>query len=380
MHFPTLLALLFIAFYFSAPSAGQCASSLPFPRVELHPEASGSNVVLRTSNFKLRTSNFKPDSLTPRLFSLQPAENLHRGRLWAAVGTGTVAYGAAMIGLHRSWYANYPSKHFHSFNDLKEWNQMDKMGHWLMSYNESRWLYAGARWAGIKPRTAAWLGFAGSQLIMTSLEVYDGFSAQWGFSWSDISFNLFGSGLFLAQQLGWHEQRITLKMSAWPASYPTESIYPYSPAGSDGSTTLQQRADALYGTGPINLFLKNYNALAVWASINPSAFMPGRANWLPRWLNVAVGMGAENLYAGNGYEWKGNRNCEGPDCDVYRLDPDQYPRTRQFFLSFDIDLTRIPVRNRFLRTLFGAVNILKFPAPALEWTNQGQFKFHPIYF
>ncbi|MBL7796580.1 MAG: DUF2279 domain-containing protein [Saprospiraceae bacterium] len=324
------------------------------------------------------TQNSTPK--TQNFFSLQPADSLHKPRLWAGLATGTVLYGAAMISLHNDWYANYPSKTFHTFNDLGEWNQMDKMGHWLMSYNESRWIFAGARWTGIKPRTSAWLGFAGSQLIMTSLEMFDGFSSQWGFSWSDMGFNMLGSGMFLAQELGWGEQRITMKMSAWPNSYPAERIYPVSPAGSDGWTTLQQRSNALYGTGPVSLFLKNYNALTVWASVNPRAFFQERATWLPRWLNVAVGMGADNIFVGEGYEWKGNRNCEGPDCDIYRLDPAKYPRTRQFYLSLDIDLTRLGIRNRFLRTLAGAINIIKIPAPTLEFTDRGDLRFHPLFF
>lgn len=336
-------------------------------------------VVLLLVGLSLRP--YAQERTRPPFFSLEPADSLHRPRLWAAVGTGTVAYGAAMVVLHRSWYANYPSRQFHSFNDLGEWNQMDKMGHWLMSYNESRWLYAGARWAGIKPRTSAWLGFAGGQLIMTSLEAFDGFSSQWGFSWSDMGANLLGSSLFLAQQLGWGEQRITMKMSAWPVSHPTEQVLPASPVGSDGWTTLQRRSDALYGTGLVNLFMKDYNALTVWVSANPRSFLPDdRATWLPRWLNVAVGMGAENIYVGKGYEWKGNRNCEGPDCDIYRLDPHQYPRTRQFFLSVDVDLTRLGLRSRFWRTVAGAINIIKIPAPTLEFTDQGRVRFHPLYF
>lgn len=316
----------------------------------------------------------------PPLFSLQAADSLHKPRLWAGVGMGTVAYGIALVGLHRDWVSNAPSKHFHTINDLGDWNQMDKMGHWLMSYNESRWLYAGARWAGIRPRGATWLGFAGGQLIMTTLEVFDGYASRWGFSWSDMGFNLLGSGMFAAQQIGWGEQRITMKVSSWPKSYSTEAIYPASPVGSDGSTTLQDRSNALYGSGLVSLFLKNYNATTVWVSANPSAFLPERAAWLPRWLNVAVGIGADNLFVAQGYEWKASLDCEGPDCDVYRLDPVQYPRTRQFYLSLDIDLTRLGIRNRFLRTLAGAVNIIKIPAPALEVTDRGGVRFHPLFF
>jgi hypothetical protein len=108
--------------------------------------------------------------------------------------------------------------------------------------------------------------------------------------------------------------------------------------------------------------------------------MPERAAWLPPWLNIAVGMGANNLFAGYGYEWQADKNCSGPDCLRYRLDAQQYPRTRQFFLSLDIDYTRLGVKNRFLRSLLGAVNIFKFPAPALEITNRGRVSFHALYF
>lgn len=316
----------------------------------------------------------------PAFFSLQPADTLHKPRLWAAVGTGTAIYGTALVWMHRSWVTNNPSDNFHTINDLGDWNQMDKMGHWFLSYSQSRWLYAGVRWAGVKPRKAAWLGFAGSQLMMSTLEMFDGYASDWGFSWSDAGFNLLGSGMFVAQEIGWGEQRITMKVSAWPGTYPSEQIYPVSPAGSDGSTTLQQRSDALYGTGPVGLFLKNYNAATVWASVNPRSFLPGRAAWLPRWLNIAVGMGADNLFAGQGYEWKANPNCEGADCERYRLDAERYPRTRQFYLSFDVDLTRLGIRNRFLRTLAGAVNMIKIPAPALEFTDRGAVRFHPVFF
>ncbi len=317
----------------------------------------------------------------PPLFSLTPADSFHPARFWTAVGIGTAAYGASMVVLHNQWYANYPTSKFHTFDDWRHWNQMDKMGHWLMSYNQSRWIFGGARWAGIQPKPAAWIGFAGSQLIMTSLEMFDGFSSQWGFSWGDIGANVLGSGMFLAQQLSWGEQRILMKWSTQPQRYSTEPIYPFSPPGSENWATLEARARAIYGTGLLTLLLKDYNALTVWVSANPRAFLAENdLSWWPRWLNVAVGVGAQHLYTAYGYEWKGNRNCYGPSCDHYRVDAQQYPRTRQFYLSLDIDLTRIPIRSRLLRMLAYAVNIVKIPAPTLEWTNRGAIRFHPLYF
>jgi hypothetical protein len=317
-----------------------------------------------------------------RFLSLERADTLHRARFRTALAAGTVAYGATMVGLYHAWYDDYPLTRFHTFNDLREWRQMDKMGHWLMSYNESRWIYQAARWTGLRDRRAAWVGFAGGQLVQTSFELFDGFSQQWGFSWSDVAFNTLGAGLFLGQQLGWGEQRVVMKMSAWPVRYSGETICAIRPDGSAATTTLGARANELYGTGPVNLFLKNYNTLVVWASVNPRSFARGDDNggWWPRWLNVAAGLGADNLFEGFGYTWQQEKDCAGPDCITFAVDRARFPRTRQVFLSLDVDLTRLPVKNRLLRTLFAAVNIFKVPAPALEWNSARGLRFYPAYF
>ncbi|MBK6996519.1 MAG: DUF2279 domain-containing protein [Lewinellaceae bacterium] len=323
---------------------------------------------------------FTSPGFAQKLFSLTPSDSLHKGRLRVGIVAGSVLYSASMVGLYKAWYTDYPVGKFHTFNDLREWNQMDKMGHWLMSYNESRWGFGIAKWTGMRPRKAAWAGFVGGQLIQTSLEIFDGFSEQWGWSWSDVGFNALGSGLFLAQELSWHEQRISMKMSAMPVRYPNEPIFPVHPQGSEITTSLQKRADELYGTGPVNLFLKNYNTLVVWASVNPRSFLGERATWCPRWLNLALGMGADNVFEGFGYQWQQDKSCIGNDCLTYRLDPQRFPRTRQFFLSPDVDLTRIPVKGRFWKALLYTANIFKFPAPALEWNNRGDVRWHWGYF
>lgn len=315
-------------------------------------------------------------SQTPPLFSLQPADTLHQKRFWAATSFGTATYTAALIGLNNAWYKDYPREKFHFFNDMKEWNQMDKMGHWFTAYNEARWMYQGARWTGLPHKTSAWVGFAGGELLQLTFEILDGYSTQWGFSVGDIGFNTLGSSLFLAQELGWHDQRITMKFSAWPVDYSNEPI-----VGTDGSiTSLQARADNLYGTGPVNLFLKNYNTLVVWTSWNIKSFLPNKQDSkIPGWLNVAVGMGANNMYEGFGYSWQKDKDCTG-NCVTYSVDPQKYPRHRQFFLSPDIDLTRLKVKKRWLKTALYIVNIFKIPAPAIEYRSTGKWAFHPIYF
>jgi hypothetical protein len=54
-------------------------------------------------------------------------------------------------------------------------------------------------------------------------------------------------------------------------------------------------------------------------------------------------------------------------------------RVRKGFLSIDVDLTTIPTRKKWLKTVLLVVNSIKIPAPALEWSN-GKFKAHWLKF
>ena len=51
-----------------------------------------------------------------------------------ALGATTLSY----FGLYNLWYKNYQQTSFHFFNDLEEWNYMDKAGHIYSSYQVAR--------------------------------------------------------------------------------------------------------------------------------------------------------------------------------------------------------------------------------------------------
>jgi hypothetical protein len=313
----------------------------------------------------------------PPLLSLRMADSIHRPRVIVGSALALTAYSASMYGLWNEWYADYPIGDFHAFNDNKEWLQIDKCGHAFSGYQEARLVHGIARWTGIKNKQSAWIGFAAGQIFQTSFEVMDGFSEQWGFSWGDIGSNVIGGSLFLGQELAWKEQRISLKMSAWPVKHNSTPIAPV--RGFGPSIMLQDRSDQLYGTGLVAAYLKNYNTANYWLSVNPRSFMNSDDHWWPRWLNVAVGYGADNMYAGFGYEWQADKDCTGPDCLAYAVDPALIPRTRQVFLSLDVDFTRIPVRNRALRVFLHALNAFKVPAPTLEWRQHSGMHFRPVF-
>ncbi len=284
-------------------------------------------------------------------------EQTNPKRLWLVSGSVGGGFAGSMVLLSQYWYAGFDKSSFHFFDDSREWLQIDKAGHLLNSYYISNWARGMFRWTGLPERKAAWIGFGASMVLMSSIEVFDGFSAKWGASWGDLGFNLLGSGLSLGQQLLWQQQRIRVKLSVQPHRYPPD---------------LQPRVDELYGTTVAELVLKDYNATAIWLSVNPGSFLPESSRF-PKWLNLALGYGAEGLYGGLENKWI------DPQSGLI-IDRTDIPRYRQWFLSPDIDLTRIRTRKPWQRTLLEVLSIVKVPAPALEFNPQDGLRWHWLMF
>lgn len=301
----------------------------------------------------------------------QPADTLNKTRFWTVTGIGVGLYTGASIGLYQAWYKEYELVGFHTFNDMGEWNDMDKAGHLLTAHVESYLSFKGALWTGMDRRKAMWTGAGVGMLLQSTVEVMDGFSKKWGFSWGDMAFNTLGVGLFVGQEMMWQEQRILMKVSNTRPNYSKDPIY-----SADGGhfTTLEKRAFELYGQNYFEAFLKDYNGLIVWASFNIHSFSnTASTSKFPRWLNVAVGYGADDMYGGYFNNWQ-DENGVG-----FGADPLIYQRHREFYLSLDIDLSRIKSKNHFVRSLLGVLNWIKVPAPTLEIDSKNGVRFHPIY-
>lgn len=277
-------------------------------------------------------------------------------RLWLVAGTHAALWGGSYIALNKAWYADYPKEHFHFFNDNGEWLQMDKAGHVWTAYQMSRFSAALWTWAGLGHQKSTWLGGISGVAYQSIIEIQDGFSSEWGFSWGDMAANITGSALYVAQELAWHEQRLQLKLSYWPYDYNTPE--------------LRARRDQLFGNSIPERMLKDYNSQTYWLSANLRSFLPG--SQLPKWLNLAVGYAAEGMLGGMENKWidKGGLPHNRPDI----------ARTRHFYLSPDIDLTKIKTKSRFLRSAFFILNMIKIPAPALELSSKGKFRGHLFYF
>jgi hypothetical protein len=104
-------------------------------------------------------------------------------------------------------------------------------------------------------------------------------------------------------------------------------------------------------------------------SCNVKSFLP-ETKW-PSWLNLAIGYGADGMVGGddNNFDRKG-----------ITYDYSNIHRERQFYISPDIDLSRIQSKNKFVRSLLIVFNSLKFPMPTLEYQTETGLKGHWIKF
>lgn len=293
-----------------------------------------------------------------------PPDSLHKKRFYTTATFSTVTYSGFSYGLYNTWYKQYDQEAFHLYNDLGEWRNMDKFGHFYTAYFQGVLCYKGAKWTGLNENQSIFTGFFLGTLFQTTLEVMDGFSSNWGFSLPDMSMNLLGSSAFVLQQKYWQDQRIIFKVSNVPKSYSQETIFSV-----DGTATssLANRAADLYGSSLPEKFLKDYNSQVIWTSINISSFLDSDTNF-PSWLNVAIGYGAGNMFGGYENTWTEN----GVD---FKLD-NKYKRYSSFYLSPDIDFWKVRTKYESFNTLLDMFNIFKIPAPAIEINTLGEFHFH----
>ncbi|MEO5941844.1 MAG: DUF2279 domain-containing protein [Ferruginibacter sp.] len=289
--------------------------------------------------------------------TINPPKYPYNKKRVRAVAFGNIAgYSAAMVGLYYAWYKDYPQSKFHFFNDIKEWQQIDKTGHAYSAYAESKASMELWRWTGINRKERILLGGLSGAAYQTVIEVLDGFSSEWGFSWGDFGANVFGSGLFTAQEFAWDEQRIQYKWSFHRKRY------------SDPS--LNKRSDDIFGKSDSERFLKDYNGQTYWLSTTLKDFFP-KSN-LPAWLQVSVGMGAEGMFGARSNIAKDENN----NITFSRPDIQRY---RQWYLAPDIDLTKIKTNKKGIKFALTILNILKFPTPSLEYS-RNSFKVNWFHF
>jgi Predicted periplasmic lipoprotein (DUF2279) len=306
--------------------------------------------------------NFAPDITLNKLQSSIDTSAHHtnypynKKRVHLVTAANIVAYGGLLIALNAELYAKYPRSGFHFFNDDAEWLQVDKVGHVYSAYTESMGSMEAWRWTGLSRKKRIWIGGLSGVAYQSIIEVLDGFSSQYGFSPGDFTANIIGPGIFIVQEFAWNDQRVKIKFSFHKKNY--------------GETDLNKRADAIYGSTEIERFIKDYNAQTYWLSANIKSFFPDSK--LPQWLSFSVGYGAEGMF--------GARSNVATDANGnITFDRSDIKRYRQWYISPDVDFSKIRTTKKGLKILLFVLDAFKFPAPTLEYSN-GSFKGHWIVF
>jgi hypothetical protein len=272
---------------------------------------------------------------------------VNKKRVLTVAGVTLGGYGAAYLGMYYTWYRDFPLTDFHFFNDNAEWGQVDKIGHTMGGYQGARGMIGLFKWGGLSQRKAALYGGLIGGLAMVPVELLDGLAVKWGASWGDIVADVGGGAIAFGNEMLWAEQRIQVKASYHPTYY------------------SEARPD-LFGD-KYTRYMKDYNGHTGWLSFRVHSFLPeGKFKQkYPRWLNLAVGYGANGLLGG--YE-------DGQTTPAIRA-----REYRQYYLSPDIDLSAIPTRSGALRLVLDILNCVHLPSPALEYNSKHGIQWHWLY-
>ena len=259
-----------------------------------------------------------------------------------AVLTGAMSY------LKNEWYSDKKRVPFHFYNDLKGWNQIDKFGHFYASYLESNVGYSLMKKFNFSERQSLYMGGFQGLILETPIEFFDAYYEGWGFSISDMVANALGSLFFIYQQKLFGEQVIKPKLSF------SRSVYARNANGLLGKNNL------------FSEFVYDYNGYTYWFSFSPKRLF--NLKKIPEWINLSVGYGSDGMLG----EFENKLSYRGVVLPKYK-------RYRQFYLSLDIDLSKVKTNSRFMSHVFNALSYIKIPLPTIEFSNK-KVRGHLFYF
>lgn len=247
-------------------------------------------------------------------------------------------------GLYQLWYKNYPQTSFQYFNDLHEWKYMDKAGHICTAYHLNRTGYNLLEHYKInKPLLKSSIY---SFTYMTGIEVFDGFSKNWGFSWYDIISNGIGTLIFASQENYLKKQLLKVKFSSH-------------------MTSIASCRPNLLGNNKIERIFKDYNGQTYWLTLNLNQTFNEKFK-LFKFIDLALG------YSIDGFT--GARDNSTYNCTDCYLDCENLSRTSSIMMSLDLNLNSFKGRNKFLDVLIQSLSIIKLPAPTFIMDKNPEFK------
>jgi len=251
--------------------------------------------------------------------------------VWAATGVG---FSIGFTGLYQAWYKPYAREGFSFFDDSNEWLGMDKIGHFGTSWFLHSTLADLAANNHFSRKQANRYGAISATAFMSAIEVMDGFSSGWGFSWSDYAANIAGIA-YSSLQFQHPQLHLPIVKYSWQSG----DLYSIRPE--------------LLGNSIPSRMLKNYNEQTYWLSMPVDLL----SEELPAWLCLSFGYGASGLLGGRDNVWL--------DESGTTIDYSHVKRRSMLKFSFDVDLGALPLRKKWQKNLIRWVRWIKIPAPCL---------------
>ncbi len=240
-------------------------------------------------------------------------------RLGVVAGVTTGAFVVGHVMLNDLWWKGERSD-FHVDWDHDRLYALgaDKAGHAYFPYAAATLYSQALEWTGIDSTAAVWGGSGVALAYQTYIEVRDGFSRDWGFSWGDMGANIVGSALPVIRHYVPEARIVSPKISFYPSTK--------------------------FRNGGFGAIIDDYESTFHWLSIDLHELLPeGLREIYPPYINIAIGHSVRDLDGRGGGK-------------------------HEIYLSLDLDPRKLPGDSPILRFLKRNLNLYHLPAPAVRIT------------
>ncbi len=250
------------------------------------------------------------------LHAQTPKDSINNTKLYIIAGASTAAFIYGYAVQNTIWWKGSKSK-FHS-NFKQDWEYAlgsDKFGHFFFGISITRLYSHALMWSGMSEEKALYYSGIVALSYQTFIEIRDGFSKDYGFSWGDFAANLMGAIYPNLQYRYPYLKNFNFKLSFYPSERFKQGYNKY--------------------------ILDDYESTYNWLSINFRNFLPDKIrNYIPPFINIAIGHSVKKL------------NLQ--------------TRHHEFFLALDWDFSYIKTENHLLKFLKSLLGLYHLPSPAVQ--------------
>lgn len=244
-------------------------------------------------------------------------DSISMNRLLIVSGLSAGAFIYAYGIQNNMWWKGDPA-YFHT-NWNQDWNASlgaDKIGHFYFGNLVSTIYKDAFNWVGLTKKNSFLYSGLFTLTYQTFLEIRDGFSKQYGFSWGDFAANSLGSMYPFLQQNYPILQNFNLKISYFPSER--------------------------FKNGSNAYIMDDYESTYHWLSIDIDKLLPRSWDkYLPDFINIAIGH------------------------SVIGLDNQKYAN-HELYIGIDWDIKAVKTKSELLNSIMEILNKYHLPAPTVK--------------